>query len=163
MESTLLTHIMIANPWKRKFLNMYMSTYEDHTRYNQWRTYYTLWSSWTGFHHIKQSKSAEVTLNVFKSFYTEAEHQTGKRLRRVQLDIGREWYNNIWEHYRDEQGLDFEFTTPYAHQQNGATEWSIQTILDGTQMTMAESGLPMKYWADTVQTVVYVQNLLPSL
>jgi len=42
-----------------------------------------------------KSKSAEVTLNVFKSFYTEAEHQTGKRLRRVQSDIGREWYNNV--------------------------------------------------------------------
>ena len=36
------------------------------------------------------------------------------------------------------------------------------TILDGTQTAMAESGLPMKYWTDTVQTVVYVQNLLSN-
>ena len=27
---------------------------------------------------------------------------------------------------------------------------------------MAESGLPMKYWADAIQTVVYVRNLLPN-
>jgi len=27
---------------------------------------------------------------------------------------------------------------------------------------MAESGLPLKYWADVVQTVVYTRNLLPN-
>jgi len=63
-----------------------------------------------------KSKSAEVTLNIFRSFYIEVERQTGKRLKQVQLDMGREWYNNVWECYRDEQGLDFEFTMPYAHQ-----------------------------------------------
>jgi len=47
--------------------------------------------------------------------YTEAEHQTGKRLKQVQLDMGREWYNSAWDNYWTEQGLDFEFTTPYAH------------------------------------------------
>ena len=70
--------------------------------------------------------------------------------------MGREWYNNVWEAYRDEQGLDFEFTTPYAHQQNSVAEQSMQTILDGTQTALAESGLSAKYWADAVRTVVYV-------
>jgi len=37
-----------------------------------------------------KSKLAEVTLNIFKSFYTEAECQTRKRLKQVQLDISRE-------------------------------------------------------------------------
>jgi len=35
MASILLTYIMIANPGKRKFLNIYISTYGDHARYNQ--------------------------------------------------------------------------------------------------------------------------------
>jgi len=61
------------------------------------------------------SKSADVTLNVFKAFQIEAERQTNKWLRQVRLDMGREWYNNTWEYYCDEQGLDFEFTMPYAH------------------------------------------------
>jgi len=109
-----------------------------------------------------KSKLVKVTLNVFKSFHTKTKHQTGKRLRRVRLDMGKEWYNSAWEHYCDEQGLDFEFTTLYAHQQNSTVEQLMQTILNGTQMVMAESGLSMKYWADTIQTVVYVQNLLPN-
>jgi len=41
-----------------------------------------------------KTKSAEITLKIFKSFHAEAEHQTGKRLKQVQLDMGREWYNS---------------------------------------------------------------------
>jgi len=40
-----------------------------------------------------KSKSAEIILKVFKGFYIEAECQTGKRLKQVRLDMGREWYN----------------------------------------------------------------------
>jgi len=38
----------------------------------------------------------------------------------------------------------------------------MQTILEATQPILAESGLPIKYWADAIQTVVYVKNFLPS-
>ena len=76
--------------------------------------------------------------------------------------MGREWYNKAWKEYRKWYRLIFEFTTPYTHQQNGTAERSLQTILDGTRTAMAESGLPTKYWADAVQTTVYVQNLVPS-
>ena len=105
------------------------------------------------------SKSANI--RVFKIFHTEAERQTGKQLKRVHLDMGREWHNEAWEHYRKEQGLVFEFTVPYAHQQNGAAECSMQTILDITRSNMAESGLPLKYWADAVKTAIYVRNFIP--
>ena len=64
--------------------------------------------------------------------------------------MGREWYNTMQENYHVEQGLDFKFTTLYAHQQNGIAECSMYTILDGTRTVLAESGLPMKYWADAV-------------
>jgi len=67
-----------------------------------------------------------------------------------------------WEDYWVVYSLVFEFTTPYAHQQNGATEYSMQTILNGVWYVMAELGMALKYWADIVQTIVYVQNFIPS-
>ena len=36
------------------------------------------------------------------------------------------------------------------------------TILDGARSALAESELPLKYWADAVQTIIYVRNLVPS-
>jgi len=59
-------------------------------------------------------------------------------------------------------GLNFEYTTPYAHQQNGMAKWVMWTILDGVRSAMAESGLLLKFWADTVQTIVYTQNFISS-
>jgi len=41
------------------------------------------------------SKSAEATLKVFKAYHKEAECQTGRKLKRIRLDMGREWFNNI--------------------------------------------------------------------
>jgi len=65
-----------------------------------------------------KSKSIEITLKVFKGFHTEAEQQTGKRLKYVRLDMRKETYYV-------EQGLDFEFTTLYAYQQNRVAEQSM--------------------------------------
>jgi len=61
------------------------------------------------------SKSAKATLKVFKAYHKEAKCQTGRKLKRIRLDIGREWFNNTWEQYHNDEGLIFEFTTPYAH------------------------------------------------
>jgi len=101
------------------------------------------------------AKSADITLKVLKSYQTEAECQTGKRIRQLRLDMGREWFNTAWEQYRKDQGLVFQFTTLYAHQQNGTAEHSMCMILDATRSAMAESGMPLKYWANAVSTVVY--------
>jgi len=46
------------------------------------------------------SKSVDVTLKVFKTYQIEAECQTGKKIKRVQLDMGQKWYNQAWEQYR---------------------------------------------------------------
>jgi len=106
------------------------------------------------------AKSANITLNVLKSYQIEAEHQTDKTIRQLQLDMGREWFNTAWEQYRKNQGLVFQFTMLYAHQQNGTAERSMRMILDTTCSAMAESGIPLKYWTNTVLTVVYTQNLI---
>ena len=76
--------------------------------------------------------------------------------------MGRGWYNSAWENYQAKQGLDFEFTIPYTHQQNGIVEHSMHTILDSTRTALAESRLPVKYWADAVRTIVYTWNLLSN-
>jgi len=76
------------------------------------------------------TKSADVTLNVLKAYHVKAEQQTGKKLKCIRLNMGKEWCNMAWEDYQVTHGLVFEFTILYAHQQNGAAERSMQTILN---------------------------------
>jgi hypothetical protein len=67
-------------------------------------------------------KSADVTLQVLKDYVVEAETQTGKRLKRIRVDMGREWRNEKWDEFLREKGIVMESGAPYAHGQNGATE-----------------------------------------
>lgn len=112
--------------------------------------------------YFLNTKSADVTLRVLKEFHLEAERQTGRKLRRIRMDMGREWLNSLWDEYAKANGIVCEYTTPYAHQQNGMAERSMRTILDTARSMLADSGLPTKYWADAVQTAVYTRNFIPS-
>lgn len=112
---------------------------------------------------IISSKSADVTLKVFKAYHIEAKKQTGKKLQRIHLDMGREWYNKAWKTYQQDHGLVFEFSAPYTHQQNSVAEQSMYILLDITWSTLTEAKLLLKYWADAIQTMVYVRNLILSL
>ncbi len=51
---------------------------------------------------------------------------------------------------------------PYAHSQNGKIERYIHTLEDGLQTLLADSGLPISFWGDTVLTVQYLRNRLPT-
>jgi len=64
--------------------------------------------------------------------------------------------------FKNKKGFILEFTTVYTHQQNRKVEYSIYTILDTVQSMPFDSELPMKYWLETVWTVVYPRNLILS-
>ena len=81
----------------------------------------------------------------------------------MHLGMGKEWLNSVWETYAKAYGIKLEFTTPYAHQQNGIAERSMRLLLNGARSVLAESGLPIKYWTDAVNMVTYVQNFIPSV
>jgi hypothetical protein len=53
-------------------------------------------------------------------------------------------------------------TVPYAHQQNGKSERYIRTLEEGSQALLADSGLPMYFWLDSVLTRQYLINQLPT-
>ena len=68
------------------------------------------------------TKSLDTTLVVLKAYQVEAEYQTERKLKYVRIDIGKEQFNLLWDDFQKSQELIFEFTTPYAHQQNGVVE-----------------------------------------
>jgi len=112
--------------------------------------------------YFLSSKSTDAILGAFKDFHCQAERQTERKLKRVRIDMGREWANASWNQYAKEAGIVLDFTTPYAHQQNGKAERSMQTLLDMARTMLADSGLPQKFWADAVNTAVYTQNFIPA-
>ena len=60
------------------------------------------------------------------------------------------------------KGIVLQRTVAYAHQQNRKSERYIQTIEEGGQALLADSGLPMSFWLDAVLTRQYLINRLPT-
>lgn len=107
-------------------------------------------------------KGATTTLDAFKTFVTEAQRQTGKKLKRIRADMGREWVNNKWSTWTKSGGVVMESGAPYAHSSNGVAECGIRTIINGTRTLLFEAGLPPSLWAEVASTIVYTLNFTPS-
>ncbi len=107
-------------------------------------------------------KSADAVLAVFKAYHVESECQTGKKLKSVRFDQGKEFVNAALRDYCQEHGIVIHTTTPYAHASNGVAERSNRTILEGVRTVLSDSGLPPSLWAEAAAYGVYTRNLIPS-
>jgi hypothetical protein len=67
-------------------------------------------------------KSADETLQAFKVYQKEFETQTGKKVKRVRVDKGAEWWNEKWDTYFKDEGIVLEPTIGYSSAQNGPGE-----------------------------------------
>nr|GEZ07033.1 hypothetical protein [Tanacetum cinerariifolium] len=56
------------------------------------------------------------------------------------------------------KGIKREFSVPRTPQQNGITERKNQTLIEAARTMLADSLLPILFWAEAVNTACYVQN-----
>lgn len=107
------------------------------------------------------SKSSDAMLTAFNKYHTKSEHETGKKLIQLRVDMGSEFFNKKWREYAMKHGI-MEFSVPYAHGQNGVAERGMRTIIEGVCCVLADSGLPPSLWADAAAFTIYTRNLIPS-
>lgn len=51
---------------------------------------------------------------------------------------------------------------PYNPAQNGVAERMIPTVVESARVTMSHSNLPNQFWAEVVNTSVYIRNRCPT-
>nr|GEU36293.1 putative ribonuclease H-like domain-containing protein [Tanacetum cinerariifolium] len=56
------------------------------------------------------------------------------------------------------KGIKREFSVPRTPQQNGVAERKNKTLIEATRTMLADSLLPIPFWAEAVNTACYVQN-----
>nr|GEY62393.1 hypothetical protein [Tanacetum cinerariifolium] len=56
------------------------------------------------------------------------------------------------------KGIKREFSAPRTPQQNGITERKNRTLIEAARTLLADSLLPIPFWAEAVNTACYVQN-----
>jgi hypothetical protein len=123
----------------------YMIITDDLTRYR-----------WVYFLKYKSEASEKL-----KDFATWIENQEGIKIKRVRSD-GGELDSIRTRQWSAGRGIQWEYTVPYAPDQNGVAERSMRTIMSKTRTTIIDSHLNESLWAEVMDTIVYLTNRSPT-
>lgn len=92
----------------------------------------------------------------FYDFKKTIERQTGKKIKIVRTDNGKEYCNKEFDKYLD--GIIHQTTVPYNPEQNGKAERINRTIVEKARCLLFDGAFPKEFWAEAVSTAVYIYN-----
>lgn len=113
--------------------------------YSHFRKIYTI------RHKSEVKKKLEEFIPWFKN-------QTGHKIKVFRTDRGKEDLNEAVKTITDKYGIKHEKTVGYTPQQNGSAEREFQTLMDAVRTLSEAKGMSKGFWAEALNTVVYVLN-----
>ncbi|PKU75919.1 Retrovirus-related Pol polyprotein from transposon TNT 1-94 [Dendrobium catenatum] len=107
-------------------------------------------------------KEKSETFGIFKNFKLLVENQSGQKIKILRSDRGGEFNSCQFEDFCKEEGLEHQLTVAYTPQQNGVTERKNRTVMEMARSMLIAKDIPKKFWAEAVNTAVYVLNRCPT-
>ena len=114
----------------------------DPTTYGGTNYYLLFTDDFTRMTHIYplKKKSSASVLEKFKKYKPEVEKQTGKLIKCLRTDGGREYEKWMGIHLKG-SGIIHETTAPYSPDQNGVAERANRTIMERVKAIIADAKL----------------------
>jgi len=107
-------------------------------------------------------KTKDEVLGKFKQFESLVTTATGKRIKVLRTDNGREYLSNAFERYLQKKGIQRQLTTPYTPEQNGVAERMNRTLVEIARSLMFNASLPKSFWAEAITTATFLKNRWPT-
>ena len=85
-----------------------------------------------------------------------------KRLKCLRFDNGGEYCSKEFNNYCSYNGIRRGKTIPRTPQENVVSERMNRTIMEHARSMRLHVGLPLQFWADAVDTAIYLINRGPS-
>ncbi|GJS61868.1 putative ribonuclease H-like domain-containing protein [Tanacetum coccineum] len=98
------------------------------------------------------------TCGILKDFITRIENQLDHKVKIIRCDNGTEFKNYDMNQFCGIKGIKREFSNVRTLQQNGVAERKNRTLIEAARTMLADSLLPITFWAEAVNTACYVQN-----
>nr|GEW87638.1 ribonuclease H-like domain-containing protein [Tanacetum cinerariifolium] len=98
------------------------------------------------------------TSEIFKTFITGIENQINHKVKIIRCDNGTEFKNQDLNQFYKMKGIKREFNIARTPQQNGVAKRKNITLIEPARTMLADSLLPIPFWAEAVNTASYVQN-----
>ena len=112
--------------------------------------------------HVYFIKSKDEVLEKFKEFAKYTENTTGRKIKVLRSDNGGEYCSKVFETYMKENGIVHQTMVPYNPAQNGVAERMNRMLLETGRSMMAHSKAPFEFWAEALNTAVYLRNRSPT-
>ncbi|GKD73636.1 putative ribonuclease H-like domain-containing protein [Tanacetum coccineum] len=79
-------------------------------------------------------------------------------INKIRCDNGTEFKNYVMNEFCAKKGIKREFSVARTPQQNGVAERKNRTLIKAARTMLADSLLPIPFWAEAVNTACYVLN-----
>ncbi|KAJ9564380.1 hypothetical protein OSB04_000346 [Centaurea solstitialis] len=103
-------------------------------------------------------RTKDETSGLIKPFVTRVENKTNLMVKVIRSDNGTEFKNADLNSFCEEKGIERQYSAPRTPQQNGVAERRNRTLIEAARTMLADSKLPITFWAEAVNTACYVQN-----
>ncbi|KAI3735517.1 hypothetical protein L6452_15018 [Arctium lappa] len=103
-------------------------------------------------------RTKDETSGLIKSFILRIENQTNQKVKVIRSDNGTEFKKFDLNTFCEEKGIERQYSAPRTPQQNGVAERRNRTLIEAARSLLADSKLPITFWAEAVNTACYVQN-----
>nr|GEV10994.1 hypothetical protein [Tanacetum cinerariifolium] len=100
------------------------------------------------------------TYGNLKDVITGIENQLNHKVKIIRCDNGTEFKNYEMNQFCRIKGIKREFSNARTPQQNRVAERKNRTLIEAVRTMLADSLLPIPFWAEAVNTACYVQNRL---
>lgn len=103
-------------------------------------------------------KTKDEVFNKFKEFKQLVENQKGKKIKSIRTDNGLEYINQHFKEFCGKNGISHQTSCSYTPEQNGLAERINRTIVERAKCMIFDADLEKTYWAEAVNTAVYIIN-----
>ncbi|GJV98690.1 ribonuclease H-like domain-containing protein [Tanacetum coccineum] len=122
--------------------------------YSLAKEHISLWRfSWVFFLATKDETS-----EILCKFIIGLENQLNHNVKIIRCDNGTEFKNHAMNEFCAKKGIKREFSVARTPQQNGVAERKNRTLIEAARTMLADSLLPIPFWAEAVNTACYVLN-----
>nr|GEW32825.1 hypothetical protein [Tanacetum cinerariifolium] len=103
--------------------------------------------TWVFFFATKDETSP-----TLKNFITGLENRLSLKVKVIKSDNGTKFKNSDLNQFCGIKGIKREFSVPMTPQQNGIAERKNRTLIEAARTMLADSLLPIPFWAEAVNT-----------
>lgn len=103
-------------------------------------------------------KNKDQAMGFFKEFKEMVENQTNTKIKGLRSDNGGEFCSIEFESLLKKNGILHQKTNPHTPEQNGMLERLNRTIVEKARCLLFDANLDKSFWAEAVNTAVYLRN-----